>query len=169
MRMRARLIVLAVVGMGVGAPPTASAQEQPVAVLRDSANLVFEREVFAYPAYERRNPFAALVTSGDGAPRFEDLKLLGIIMHDASERSVALFGVGDPDLADIQEEAQVRELRARTGSSGFETYRLRRGDVLGNTRVMEIQEDRVIVEVEDFGLSERRVVELPRNDEGGSR
>lgn len=167
--MSGRFVVLfgAVLAASLGAPPGAGAQERPVAVLKDSTTLVFEREQFDYPGYERRNPFRPLVTSEAGGPRFEDLKLLGILVHEDPARSVVLFGVGDVALADVKEESQVREMRARTGSAGFETYRLRRGDVIGNTRIVEIHEERVVVEIEEFGLSERRVLDLPRADEGG--
>ena len=80
--------------------------------------------------------------------------------------SVVLFGVGDVANAGV-----VREGGGGGGGGGgntFETFRLRRGDIIGNTRVLEIQEDKVIVEVEEFGLAERRVLELPRGDEGGA-
>jgi hypothetical protein len=48
------------------------------------------------------------------------------------------------------------------------TRRLRRGETWGNMRVVEIQQDRVVVDVNEFGLTERRVLELTRRRaEGG--
>ncbi len=115
------------------------------------AELVFEREVYSYPTYGRRSPFEPL-TSGDASgPRFEELQLLGVIFSDNATSSVALLGV---DLA--------------TGSAG-KTYRVRRGDRLGNTRILSIQRDRVLVEVEEFGLTEQRQLQVRRPREGGSR
>ena len=37
----------------------------------------------------------------------------------------------------------------------------------GNVRVVEIQRDRVVLDVEEFGLTERRVLELTRRRAGG--
>ena len=56
--------------------------------------LVFEREVFQYPAFERRNPFRALVGNLAGGPRSEQLNLRGIIWSAEPGLSVALFGTG---------------------------------------------------------------------------
>lgn len=115
----------------------------------DTTELVFEREVFSYPSFERRNPFRPLVGGADGGPRFDQLELLGIIQSPRPELSVALLGVG--------------------GASGAlgETYRVRQGQTLGNTRILDIQRSRVIVEVTEFGLTEQRVLELERPDDGG--
>lgn len=117
----------------------------------DTTELVFEREVFSYPSFERRNPFRPLVGGGDGGPRFEQLQLLGVIESSQAELSVALLGV------------------AGSGATPLgETYRVRRGQTLGNSRILDIQSSRVIVEVTEFGLTEQRVLELERPDEGGS-
>lgn len=130
-------------GGAPGAQPPAGPPEEPT-------ELVFEREVYSYPDYERRNPFRPLVSQDEAGPRFELLRLLGVIYSNDPQRSVALFGVGG-------------------GGEGGVTYRLRVGDVLGNTRVMAIDRDRVLVEVEEFGVTEERVLELPRRGQGGSR
>lgn len=115
----------------------------------DTTELVFEREVFTYPGFERRNPFRALVGGADGGPRFEQLQLLGIIQSPQPDLSVALLGVA-----------------GASGSLG-ETYRVRQGQTLGNTRILDIQRSRVIVQVTEFGLTEQRVLELQRPDDGG--
>ncbi len=108
----------------------------------DSVPLVFEREVFHYPQFDRRNPFRPLTGDLDG-PRFEELRLLGTILSSEPGRSVALIGSG--------ETASV-------------SYRLRVGEVLGNMRVLEIQQSRVIVEVEEFGVRDQRTLELRRSE-----
>jgi len=121
----------------------------------DSSDLVFRREVFNYPSYERRNPFKALVGTGEGGPRFEELRLLGILKSPNPDLSVALLVAGP----------------ANEGSGGSvlqRTYRVREGQTLGNTRILEIQESKVIVEVTDFGVTEQRELALQQPAEGGS-
>lgn len=117
--------------------------------------LVFDREVFGYPSYARRNPFKALVSGDDSGPRFEDIRLLGVIVASDRRASVALFGVSEPG-------------GGRTGQL-VKTYRARIGDRLGNTRLLDIERRRVTVEVEEFGLTERRTLEVKRPGEGGSQ
>lgn len=127
-------------------------QEAPPPPPPDSTELVFEREVFTYPQYERRNPFLPLV-GGENGPRFEDLVLKGVVFSSSPDRSVALFG-----------------LRSGVGEGvpGPTAFRVRRGETLGNVRILEIQETRVVVEVVEFGLTEQRVMELQRLGQGGS-
>ena len=130
---------------------SAQSQDPPPPPDTTEAELVFEREVYSYPTYGRRNPFEPL-TSGDGqGPRFEDLRLLGVIFSSNTSASVALLGVD-----------------VTSGAAGT-TYRVRRGDRLGNTRILSIQRDRVLVEVEEFGLTEQRQLQVRRPREGGSR
>lgn len=117
------------------------------------AELVFEREVYAYPTFDRRDPFSPLISGAVGEPRFEDLRLLGIIYSTDPAQSVALLGI---DLGGAA---------ARAGDS----YRVRRGDRVGNTRILAIQRDRILVEVEEFGLTEQRSLIVQRPTEGGSR
>jgi hypothetical protein len=126
--------------------------EDPPEQRTDSVALVFEREVFFYPQYERRNPFAPLTAGDESGPRFETLQLLGIIYYPAPGESVALFG---PRAEQTQDQSQVR------------TYRVRRGMQLGNIRILEIQETRVVVDIEEFGMRERRIMELERPGQGG--
>ncbi len=145
----------AVAGMVVLAVPLA-AQDPAAAPRPDTTELVFEREVFSYPAFTRRNPFKPLVSDDDSGPRFEELRLLGVVMSPDPDLSVALVGVGTENFTP---EA--------AGGDQYQTYRLRRGMVLGNTRILEIQRMRVIVEVEEFGLTEQRELELQRPNEGG--
>lgn len=142
--------------MILGAPSVVAAQEvqqeQPPPPPPDSMELVFEREVFTYPQYERRNPFLPLV-GGDNGPRFEDLVLKGVVFSSTPGRSVALFGLRIP---------------GGEGALGPTAFRVRRGETLGNVRILEIQVSRVVVEVVEFGLTEQRVMELHRLGQGGS-
>ncbi len=148
--------------------PGAEAQDE--VAQRDQAadtavQLSFEREMFTYPQFERRNPFRPLVTAEAGGPRFEQLHLLGIIMADDPTESVVLFGVGE--MPEVDENGVSADTEAAAGQK-IETFRLHRGDVLGNTRVLEIQRLQITVEVEEFGLTERRIMALPRPNEGGT-
>jgi hypothetical protein len=143
------------------AAPLAAQEPQPA----DSAQgpppppteLVFEREVYGYPTYERRNPFRPLVGATGAGPRFEQIRLRGIIWSADPRRSVALFGMGGA-------------AAAQPDTTGVpNTRRLRVGESWGNMRVTEIQKDRVVVAVEEFGLSESKVLELTRRRGGGER
>ena len=140
---------------GLAAQETQEAPPPPPRPRPDTRDLVFEREVFSYPLYERRNPFVPLVGTGEGGPRFEELVLQGILFSPDSDRSVVLFG-------------------SKTGVGGdqggrtSQAFRARRGQTLGNVRILEIQRTRVVVEVVEFGLTEQRIMELRRPGEGGS-
>lgn len=157
---RAIPVAMAALALASLADP-ASAQDRPVVQLADTADLVFEREVFAYPSYVRRNPFVPLLSADGNGPRFEELELLGVVHHANPLYSVALFGVGSVTNAGSGGGG------GGGGGSLFQTHRLRRGDIIGNTRIVSIGVDRVVVEVEEFGMTERHVLELPRADQGG--
>lgn len=111
----------------------------------DSVDLVFEREVFDYPSYGRRNPFRPL-TGEDMGPRFEDLLLTGVLVSLDRTRSIATIGERPPS----------------TTQPPVRYNRLREGDVIGNTRIIEIRERWVTVQVEEFGEYELRTLELLR-------
>lgn len=139
-------------GAAVAVVPAASAAQEPPdsAAPSEPAELVFEREVFDYPTYERRNPFRPLTGTAEG-PRFELIQLRGIIFSPDPRRSVALLGTGE------------------AGTDGGQTRRIRVGESWGNVRVLEIHRDQIVVEVEEFGLTERRVLQLERRrGQGGS-
>ena len=146
-------LILAV-PLGALLPAVAQAQ-QPLRQPPDTTDLVFEREIFFYPQYERRNPFVALLDGSEGGPRFEEISLIAVIFSSNPDLSVALFG---PRAG--QGEADQQAARR--------TYRARRGDQLGNVRILEIQQTRVVVEVEEFGLTEQHIMELQRPGQGGS-
>lgn len=152
LRVRRGALVLALGGFA--AVPLAAQQDSlpraggPGALPADTLELVFEREVFTYPSYERRNPFQPLTGEESAGPRFEDLVLMGRILSSNPANSVALVGARAPG--------------AREGQEPTRTFRLRVGDVIGNARILEIREQLVLVEVEEFGLRETRVLELRR-------
>lgn len=109
-----------------------------------SVTLVYEREVFTYRGANRRDPFSPLTDDADVGPRFESLTLQGIIYGTGRGGSLAL-------LAD----------------SDGRVYRVRVGDRLGNSRVIEIGPLRVVLAVENFGSIRQEMLELPSS--GGTR
>ena len=146
----------------IGGAGQAAPAQQPGTQLEDSLALAFEREVFVYPEYERRNPFRTLVSAEGGGPRFESLLLLGILYSPFAGESIALFGEGTrtvtPGVGNAPETVTV-EL---TGG----TYRVREGTTLGNLTVSEIDRLQVTIELVEFGITESRTLFLPRGVPG---
>ena len=173
------IAVTALFATGLGYDPAQS--QEPPPTPPDSVELVFEREIFVYPSYARQDPFQNLLDMDDAGPRFEDLVLLGIVYSDNPDFSVALFGgaemeVVDPESAGAGQPAEMTtppeqgaaavQGRTTTGAGRTVTYRARRGQRLGNRRVIEIQPTRVIVDVTEFGVTEQHVFELQRGSGG---
>ncbi|MEX0856118.1 MAG: hypothetical protein WD056_00985 [Gemmatimonadota bacterium] len=148
-------VFLVAMVLGTGLPTGALLGQQdsvpsqaPGGLPGDTIELVFEREVFTYPQYERRNPFRPLTGEDSAGPRFEDLVLMGRILSSNPASSIALVGA--------------LPAGASSGQLPSRTFRLRTGDVIGNSRILEIREQAILVEVEEFGLRETRVLELRR-------
>lgn len=120
-------------------PPAAGAAAKPgVPAPSAEVKLVFDREVFSYPGSGRRDPFKPLVGKESAGPLFDDLKLKGVIYSTSDPaRSIVL----------IQDGAK-------------RIYRLHRGDVVGNSRVVEIRPLAVRFAVENFGMIRNEVIEL---------
>jgi hypothetical protein len=142
-------------------PAQLAAQEPPPqrgGAQADSVVLRAEREVFAYPTLDRRNPFKPL-TGEQSGPRFEGMRLGGIIFSETPGRSVAMLTAG----SSTQTTAAGVQQQFRGQSA-----QLRVGERWGNVRVVEIRRDRIFVEVEEFGLAERREMRLQNRSQGGS-
>jgi hypothetical protein len=148
-------VVILLILAGTLLPAALWAQQPPPRP--DTAALVSEREVFTYPTFERRNPFVRVLSGSEGGPRFEELELIGVIFSPNPDLSVALFGPRGGGEAEGAPQQRARR-----------NFRARRGQVLGNVRILEIHQTRVVVEVEEFGLTEQRIMELQRPGEGGS-
>jgi hypothetical protein len=133
------------------APPTAPPGQV-------ETELVFEREVFQYPAFTRANPFRPLLSSDAGGPRFEDLRLSGIIYSETASHSVAIFNTSAITVAED------RTLSAVLGDS----YAVKVGQTVGNITVVEITLESVVVDVEEFGITDRRTMR-PLNLLGGNQ
>lgn len=155
-------------GQGGQAPPAGG---PPVA---DTTELRLEREVFTYPQFARRNPFRPLL-GDDAGPRFEDLRLLAVILDEVPSQSVALLGIGQSAI--LRPDSVVVEVGEEVEDPGIEltrptrarTQRMRVGDRWGNVRIVAIERNRVLVDVTEFGLTDRRELLLRRPAEGGIR
>lgn len=109
----------------------------------------FDREVFVYPAGDRRDPFQRLLPGASEGPRFEELRLIGVVHSPDPQASVALIelaGARAPTPGDLRER----------------TLRLRQDVVLGDMRVVRIEREHLIVEIDRFGLEERLELRLDR-------
>jgi hypothetical protein len=151
-----RWVAVGLLAALLGSPGDADAQNAPPAgappaARADSVELLFEREVFRYPRGNRRNPFLPL-TGEDAGPRVEDLVLTGVILAEAPGASIALLGPRTPT-------GTAARGATRTPAPSL---RVREGDVLGSLKILAIEPRRVLIEVDEFGVREIRVLELRR-------
>jgi hypothetical protein len=116
------------------------------ALVRDSAgNVIFNREVYAYPGANRRDPFASLITSGDIRPLLADLVIVAISLDPTGRNSVAT-------LKDV---------------STNELYRVRNGSVFGRMRVTAIRQREVGLAIDEFGFTRQEVLSINVPSGGG--
>ncbi len=151
-------LLLALLAGGIALPAAALAQEPP-ATQPPATELVFEREVFIYPTFQRRNPFRPLSGGTQGGPRFEQLRLVGVIYSDEPSASVAVIGTST---VEYSEDAST--VTVQPGQSWY----LKVGQSVGNIRVVEIHREQVVVEVEEFGLTEQKIMQLQTRRLGGT-
>jgi hypothetical protein len=121
------------------APPRPVPQGPPISA--DEVRLVFDREIYRYDGDARRDPFRPLTDANSSGPLFQDLKLRMILYSGVQGQSIVV-------LADARNK----------------TYRLRRGDSVGNIYIVSIEPTRVVFAVEDFGVRRQEVLSL-KNDE----
>jgi Tfp pilus assembly protein PilP len=126
-------------GAAAGAGTAAKKPAAPV----PEPKLTFDREVFSYQPERRRDPFTKLRASS-GGPRFDDLVLRGII-YSGDQSLVVLFDAPNK-----------------------RTYKVHRGQIVGNAKVVQIDPTRVTFTVENFGQSTTEMLELKRKTGGAS-
>ena len=143
-------------------PGAVVGQDTPPQEARDSVALAFEREMFSYPDYERRNPFKTLLSADGGGPRFESLLLLGILYSPFEGESIALFGEGTRTVTTSNTGVPTGVTVDITGG----TYRVREGATLGNLTVVSIERLQVTIQLVEFGITESRTMILPRGTSG---
>lgn len=155
--LRGTSLVLGVAGLCLAVPASVGAQQQnpdSAAAKRPAAppELVFEREVFTYPNIRRRNPFGPL-TGTENGPRFEQLRLMATI-YDANNPSASLAMIGTSTVRTSTDSTNV------SVTPRGQSWYLRVGGVVGSVRVAQIFKDSVVVEVAQFGITERKVMRL---------
>jgi hypothetical protein len=140
-------------------PLAVAAQEPPPAPPPQPVEVELStvREVFAYPAFTRRNPFLPLEAGGN--LRYEQLSLLGIVYSPDPSASVAILSTGSVQVAPDGTLSPVEG----------DGYYAKVGERIGNVTIREIQRDRVIVDVEEFGLTERRTMVFTSRLQGGTQ
>jgi hypothetical protein len=147
MSRRIRLLLIVPVVAALAAPLAAQrqqrrAQEAPAApVAIAEPKLVLEREVFHYPGRNRRDPFVALSRLAAAGPQFADMSVRMIVFSEIPGESLAV----------------IRDDNTRR------SYRLRRGDVLGDATIVEIGRSRVVFSVDNLGVRRRETLELRPN------
>lgn len=138
--------------LGQARPPASSGAEGASAMQSEtnpggeSGQPGLDREVFAYPGGERRDPFERPLPGNSARTGFDDLRLIGVIHSPNGRESVAL----------------VSSRTAAAAARGERTFRLRQDVVLGDMRVLRVEREYVIVEIRRFGIAEQRELRLDR-------
>ena len=156
-----RLLALVAVGVALAMPSAAWAQDPPQPPPQPPAEteLIFDREVFQYPQFTRRNPFRPLLAADAGGPRYEQLTLIGIMYSEDPSASVAVVSTGSVTVAEDG------TLAATEGDA----YYMRVGETRGNVTVRAIHRDRVDVTVQEFDQQIPRTMVFVSRRQGGSR
>jgi hypothetical protein len=126
----------------VAAPATPGSVVAAPGAAAGTIRLVFDREVYRYAGANRRGPFRPLTSQEGMGPMYSDLSLRMIIYSDVPSESVAVLADG-----------------------GKKTYRVRRGEVVGNATVVDIGPSRVVFTVEDFGVRRQEIMDLKANNQ----
>lgn len=145
-------------GLLLASEAGAQATPPPAQPPAQDTELRFSREVFVYPGFTRRNPFRPLEGTADG-PRFEQLSLIGVMYSPDPAASVAVLSTGGVAVAEDGTTSPI------AGAS----YNLKVGQTLGNTTIVEIRRDAVIVDVQVFDAVERNTMTFESRRQGGTR
>ena len=159
-RLGGAVVVSLALGLAVAAPAAVRGQDPPPEGPPVLTELVFEREIFRYPSFPRRNPFQPLAASGEGGPRIEQVRLMGIIFSEEPDGRVAILGTSTVTTSEDGTSVSV--------SPDGNGWYLKEGQSIGNIRVVEILNDQIVVEVEEFGLTEQRIMQLQTRRTGGA-
>lgn len=145
----------------LAAPAVVEGQSAPPQRPGDvQTELVLRREIFRYPAFARRNPFVPVEAVAEGEVSAAELRLIGVLLDTDPSRSVAILGTSQ---ASVTPEGTL--IRGGEGESWY----MKVGDSLGNITLVEIHPDRVVVDVQEFGLTDRITIMLETGNPGGIR
>jgi len=111
----------------------------PWEVAAQTRSPVYEREVFTYPAFGRRDPFQPLHLDTRAGPRFGDLTLVGVL-YTPRLGSVAIL----------------------TDRTTGRRYRARERDNIGAARILKIRTEEVDFVITSFGVSRRETLRVRR-------
>jgi len=152
-----RLTLGCALALLVGAPALHAQDAPPAQQPPPDAELVFEREVFDYPSFTRRNPFRPLSGPG-GELRYEDLSLIGIMFAPDGTNSVAVLSTGG---VTVNEDGTTAPVEG-------DAFYLKVGERIGNATIIEIRRDAVIIDVQEFDAIERRTMNFISRRQGGT-
>lgn len=124
-------------------------------------SLSFRREIFHYVTENRRDPFAPPGSLTTGIPTVGGVRLLGIVHHPDAALGVVLL-----EVLLLREEDDGGAPAPDPMSTGV---RLRIGDSVGGTSVVEIHPDRVVVDIASSDGVVRRVLEVSSGERGMSQ
>lgn len=132
--------------VAVTAPDSALTQTHDPAwadSVRKAKEMEMSRETFAYTGAPR-DPFASLFNLAKSGPEVADLQLVGIYQNlRTPNASVAVFREKD----------------------GGKRHKLRAGDQLGRSRVMQIRDRDVVFMIEDFGFERQDTLSLRKRED----
>jgi hypothetical protein len=111
--------------------------------VRKAKEMELSRETFAYSG-AARDPFSSLLNLAKNGPELADLQLVGIYQNlRAPAASVAVFREKD----------------------GGKRHKLRAGDQLGRSRLVQIRERDVVFTIEDFGFERQETLSLRKQED----
>jgi hypothetical protein len=111
--------------------------------VRKAKEMEMSRETFAYSG-SSRDPFNSLLNMAKSGPELADLQLVGIYQNlRAPSGSVAVFREKD----------------------GGKRHKLRTGDQLGRSRLVQIRERDVVFMIEDFGFERQETLSLRKQED----
>jgi hypothetical protein len=132
--------------MAAAQPDSSLARTQDAAwadSVRKAKELEMSRETFAYSG-STRDPFNSLLNMAKNGPEVADLQLVGIYQNLRSpSSSVAVFREKD----------------------GGKRHKLRAGDQLGRSRLVQIRDRDVVFMIEDFGFERQETLSLRKQED----
>jgi hypothetical protein len=132
--------------MAAAQPDSSLARTQDAAwadSVRKAKELEMSRETFAYSG-SSRDPFNSLLNMAKNGPEVADLQLVGIYQNLRSpSSSVAVFREKD----------------------GGKRHKLRAGDQLGRSRLLQIRDRDVVFMIEDFGFERQETLSLRKQED----
>jgi hypothetical protein len=127
-------------------PDSSAAQAQDPAYVdsvQKAKEMEMSRETFAYSG-AARDPFSSLLNMAKNGPELADLQLVGIYQNlRTPAASIAVFREKD----------------------GGKRHKLRAGDQLGRSRLVQIRDRDVVFMIEDFGFERQETLSLRKQED----